>query len=334
MRHLHPASFWKAVEKEPFSSYILSVPSTEERKKIEKKLRAILQYKYKGASLRLFTEEEESAVWEALYSPSFLAEVEIVVWDSGRKITKDLLGRLLSYMRSPSLFCHLLLTTEGGRYVKELCNCEQVLALDLSEEKPWDKEKRLQQEVLAYVHSQHKTISPAALHHFFQGLDLAALDGELEKLLTYIGEKKDISISDIDKICAGSKILGDWQAVEELLWNGTPLSICRDDPSLLLAFLGQLRFLLQQARTALWYQKEGKTEAEIIQITAIRSSVWQKLRSRLRNRDLLFFEKALEKIYEVELLAKTGGISAAFLESLLCAYFKQWTVQYETVSSS
>ena len=96
------------------------------------------------------------------------------------------------------------------------------VVFDMSEEKPWDKEKRLAEQIVERVQTAGKRLAPDAVPLLFErlGTDLALMDSEMDKLICFVGEKPTIDRSDVFRISASSRKNTLWQTAEEIVWDG------------------------------------------------------------------------------------------------------------------
>jgi DNA polymerase III delta subunit len=173
------------------------------------------------------------------------------------------------------------------------------------------------------IKKEGKTISPDAWNKltFLAGSEPLILESELLKLITYIGDRKDISEKDVEEIASASSAATGWQLAEGLVWTET-LSIpsASIDLAFLLGLLGQVRFYIQQGRQVGLCLQQKMTPEEIgKQIPQLKPAQFQKIASSLRYRKMAYFGEALSALYEVELLSKNSNFSPVFLFDLLAA---------------
>ena len=104
-------------------------------------------------------------------------------------------------------------------FYKEIEN--EVICLDLSSEKPWEKKDRLVQEIQKIAKQGQKSISSSIASGLLEqiGTDFSSIKNEVEKLLLYVGERKTIEEKDIEEITKTEKEVTAWQIAEALVWK-------------------------------------------------------------------------------------------------------------------
>lgn len=306
-------------------SYLVIHSDREERRSYLEKLAKEILLFYPKASLVFFEDEQSSwgQIYEALMTPSLFGEEEIIVWDGLKNLPEPVLEKIAKYVTAPSSRSFLLLGAENSKGFTELYQKakQELVLLDFSEEKPWDKQKRVQQELLQRAQKEGKKINPGAVTLLCElcGFDPLLLDQEFSKISTYVGDRNEITEQDVEKIGSSSGAVTGWQIAEGLVWgNAAYVSPSLVDLSFVLALLGQVRFYLQQGRQLGWCLEEKKTSAEIAKILPqLRPTQMQKLTTSLKTRKMPYFDVALDVLYEIELLAKNSNLSPVALLDLL-----------------
>jgi len=156
---------------------------------------------------------EFAAVRDALETASLFGGETMVVLDEVDKLLKADVTKLQTLF--PITFGHLIVGAKGKSPLIGVM--EQVF--DLLEEKPWDKEKRLHELVYTKLRNANISISSDAAHLFFDRLDKDAsiLEHELDKLLCYIGDKKQIETNDVLAITSSNHMATTWHLAEEIV---------------------------------------------------------------------------------------------------------------------
>jgi len=97
----------------------------------------------------------------------------------------------------------------------------------MSGEKPWDRKARLERSLVLQAIGQGKALNSDAASYLLEhvGLDLAALEQEMLKLFCFVGERKQISLDDVCKICAAEKDINTWQLAEAIVWEMAPVKM-------------------------------------------------------------------------------------------------------------
>jgi hypothetical protein len=122
--------------------------------------------------------------------------------------------------------------------------------LDFSSEKIWDKEKRLQKRIEEISQKENKAFPPELKEYFLHrvGSDLASLEQEMQKLMTYVGENKNITKEDIDAITTSSAQMTLWQLADKLVWENQfmPEHFKEEDATFFHGFIQTARMQLEQ----------------------------------------------------------------------------------------
>ena len=305
--------------KQPPRSFLVVHPEKGERKRLLEKIAEKIGSLSQGTP-SFYEPEEWGKAYEILMSPSFFCKNEILVLDGIKTFSQDMERSLLSYILQPSPHVFLLLGGEPSKAMPPFYDKtkKELVFLDMGEEKPWEKEKRVQQELLIRIKEEGKSITPGALHLLLQSGsgDAQTVESELVKIFCFIGDKKVIVEKDVEEIATPHLDEMSWQQAERFIWEGH-LSFSYPDLSFVILFIGQIRFLLNQARQVLWCQEQKKEAQEICKLANVKPFVLQKLQDRVRRYPSAYFEKALGLVYEIEKESKGGSLSAPFLLQLL-----------------
>jgi DNA polymerase III delta subunit len=256
-------------------------------------------------------------------TPSLFGEEEIIVWDGLKNLPELVLEKMANYVKHPSSRSFLLLGAETSKGFTEFYqkSKQELILLDFSEEKPWDKQKRVQQELVQRAQQEGKRLTPGAVTRLCDlcGFDPLLLEQEFAKISTYVGARKEIEERDVEKIGSFSHVATGWQIAEGLVWGKTVfVAPSLVDLSFLLALIGQVRFYLQQGRQLGWCLEQRKSPEEIGKILPqLRSTQMQKLTTSLKTRKMPYFDEALDVLFEVELLSKNSNLSPVALLDLL-----------------
>jgi DNA polymerase-3 subunit delta len=275
-----------------------------------------LSYEASGADLK--------ALFSQLNSPSLFGGASIIVLDEIDKLKKEGWEALYAYIEHPSSFSFLIL---GASPVKNLTTLYQkgkkeLVALDLSDEKPWDRKARLQRYLVQSAHRENKTLNSDAAAYLLEhiGLDLSRLDQELLKLICFVGEEKQIRLEEVKAVCSGEKEVNTWQLAEMLVWEAGSLDIGKSIElsglSWLLPFIGQIRYQLQLGLQIAAYLEQGVSVSEVSQKFPQVRGIDKRI-SSLRRYTSSYFRKALHALFDTELLAKNSSCNPALLLDLL-----------------
>lgn len=235
-------------------------------------------------------------IQQEIQTPSFWGGVRVVIVDEVDKACP---------ISTPSDVVLILLATKlaAGLYKEEMS------LLDVSGEKPWDRDRRVQEWVKARVRKEGKEMASDAIAELMAllGTDFATLDQELKKLATYVGIKKLIDLRDVEAICGSRDLSTGWQLAETLIWKG-PVGLQEKmrDLAFVFPFLGQLRYHLQLgAQLAEVLEKKMDPAAYL---PSIRPQNITKFAPIAKKRGLSFFLQGLLNLYELEFAAKSSSV--------------------------
>lgn len=214
----------------------------------------------------------------------------------------------------------LLLGSKGKQHLAPIYRLieKEGIILDLIDEKKWEKEKRLKEAVWEKVRQEKKSLSSDAAELLFASLpsDLAVLDSELEKLLTFCMEKKEIARKDVEAIFSASSTYTIWQIAEKIVW-GEEGNISYDEhlgPMLFIALRSELRKGLIIKELLL----QGKNADEIGKhISGVWPKALQKKIESARALSLSYFQKGLTALFEAELISRNGSSNIDALLDIL-----------------
>ena len=299
--------------------YLLVCPHESERKKIFqsliKKLGDTSDFK-KCSSIKEAIEHLNAG---SLFSAKMAAH-----FDGVELLLKGEMELLAQYIKNPNPNSYLFLGASSAKNVTELYKAgkKEMVVLDLVKEKPWEVKQRLQKWIVQSLHSQKVHISPDAVESLLERLpqDRLLLTQEMDKLLCYIGDRKEITRDDIEAICSSSIEINVFQLAKDLVWNGRNPSLTLKDLSILLPLVANLRSQLEMGLKMAAMLRRGQSTEEI-------SSAFPRLFPKalhanldiVRRKGASYFKKGLMDVYNLELGLKTSLAKPEVLFSMFCA---------------
>lgn len=258
---------------------------------------------------------------------SFLVTKNVVWIQHVDKLKKSALEALESYIIHPHHSSYLILTAsalqKNTAFYKKIE--KEGVILELLEGKPWEKEKKLVEWVGQQATLLRKLISYQASQTIVKqtGLDHALLQQEWEKLLTYVGDKKEITLQDVMDICTVSSIETIWQLGESIFRRdiATAMHIGR---ALLLgghAFLSLIRQIRTQFQTE--YQictllaQGGQAAAVSQEFPYMKGQILERHMQFAREYGAESFKQGLLAIDAIDIQAKNSQIDETLLMELL-----------------
>ncbi len=259
-------------------------------------------------------------LFDALQSPPLLGGEPIVVLDEADKLPKknvqilsESIGSLASMSSGASGY--LLIGSRGKTALASVIEKEGVV-LDLADEKPWDKEKRLSEQLAERAKNAGKRLDPGAVALLFERLDKdsALLESEIDKLICYSGDRGSIGREDVLAISAASRTSSLWQTAEEMIWDGEGSSL---DANSFHACIPTIRSQLQLGLSLATLIEEKYPPG---QWSSYLPKLWPKtLEKRSAQAAKLgsrYFRNGLEKLFEIEQLSRSGSNQYAALFDL------------------
>jgi len=316
-----------------------------ERKMVFSQVIAAIHHKEPLASLERLDAASGSmeAVIDKLNSRCLFGGPSIVILDGIEKCKKAGIDVLTAYVENPSPFSFLLLGSSSSKQIAPLYQKgkKDLIALDLSEEKPWERKPRLQRYLVMSAQKEGKQLSAEAALYLLEHVstDLATLEQEMFKLVCFCAERTHIGRADVQTLCALEVERNSWQLAEAIIWETSGM-VSLDhsiELSWLLPFIGQLRYQLQIGlQMASSLRTQASPEEIGRQFPQIRGPVLSQRIAFVREHGPRYFHAAMHQLFELELMMKNSTCDPALALDLLISkltYFKK-AHDHETTRSS
>lgn len=243
-------------------------------------------------------------LFDAIESPSLLGGDPIVILDEVEKMGKKQLQTFCDSLKTTSAY--LLFGSRSKTVTLANLVEKEGVILDLLEEKPWDKEKRLADQLSDRVKNAGKRLSSDAAPLLFErlGMDPALLESEIDKLICYVGDRPSITREDILEISPASRTSTLWQTAEEMVWEKGDFQL--PDTNAFHGLVPALRSQLHLGLTlATLIEKNVPHEKWNSHLPKLWPKTLEKRSSQAARLGTSFFQKGLEKLFEIELLSRT-----------------------------
>lgn len=285
------------------SAYLAAIPDDFERGTA---IQAVLSH-FPGKDRILLNGNE--AVFrdlaDALASPSLFGGDPVIVLDEAEKMGKKEISQIADLVAKSQIFGTLVCGARSKAVLGPAFEKTGVV-FDLTDEKPWEKEKRLAEEIGEKALAAGKRLAPDAMALLFEriGCDAAFLESEIDKLVCFIGTRPTIERSDVYRISSMSRTSALWQTAEEIVWEGEcPLV----DAS---SFHGLIPALRSQLQTGLKIAELAASNTPRDEWSAFLPRVWPKLiEKRIAQVAKLgprYFQNGLDLLFQIEVLSRTG----------------------------
>ncbi len=247
-------------------------------------------------------------VLDALNSPRLFGGEPIVVVD---EVDKKLHDALSAWFKEPLGFGYLFLGAKGkigGSFAEA-----QGVVLDLTEEKPWDREKRLVEKLQGMAKNAGMRLNPDAAHLLLERVegDAALMAHEMEKLVCFAADKQEITRGDVETVCKSNRNFTLWQIADDLVWervfraNEAEMS----DASF---FHGLVASLRQQLATGMKMCALRGAGVPLGEWKSHFPKMWPKALEKKAEMSArlggAYFHKGLDLLFQVELLSKSGSL--------------------------
>lgn len=304
--------------------YIVACPFEFERKRLVNKILSWFQKRDSRLTLNRRSAATVSLqeLLEPFQSQSLFPEQSCVILSEVEKLKKPGLEALASSVAHPSSSrIHRLVILESASF-KNLSDLyhtckKEVVVLDLSDEKPWDRQRRLKEWLVEKVAEEKKKISTEATAFLFEqiGYEWSCLEQEIEKLICYIGARGTVELKDVEAICSSRPLTTGWERAEQMVWGKEiPPADPLMDLSALLMQMGQVRYHLQLGGQLAAYVERGATSHEIQKaLPQLKPAHFDRYLSFTRQRKSPFFREALAVLFELDLLSKSSSLDPDFL---------------------
>lgn len=157
-----------------------------------------------------FTAETYSSFCLEVETKPFLASSKTVILRQLEKLNKDSLSNLASYIDNPTPWINLYMSSSSlpftAAVLKKIAN-----VIHIKDATNWEREKREVEWVMGKAKERGMSMSRAVAQSFVQLVDKQSLLSELDKLICFLGDKREISIEAVHCVVTqvGKKTL--WQ---------------------------------------------------------------------------------------------------------------------------
>ncbi len=227
MKFTQGAAFQKHLEQASPShlsnAYLVVCTHADDRKEFMDAAVAALTKKEPEAQVVHYNGQRQSVELREVLAPSLFASKLIVAIDALDQCKKPDVEMLAHAVAQPIPGVSLVLGASAKKNAEVIAELgkKELIVLDLSAEKPWDRQRRIKDGFFQYVHRQGKGIASDAWEVLADacGHESASVRSEIDKLLTYIGPKPRIELKDVTSLCLAVGESLSWRTVEKLIWD-------------------------------------------------------------------------------------------------------------------
>ncbi|KPK32478.1 MAG: hypothetical protein AMS24_04155 [Chlamydiae bacterium SM23_39] len=308
----------------PNLAYLYLIVMEEDFERI-KMMEDIIKYFPEANNFSLLKFSFPTPIKEIFYSfntPSLLGKTNICIFDKIDLYKKNALKEILFYLKDIKDELFLLL---GAKEKKTLLTIltevtKRGVVVDLSEETKKDKENRLYFFIREKAAQNKKMILKDAIDEIFKktNLVLSSVEKEMEKVISYVGEKNVIDKEDILNVCSNMRVNFFWKIAEEIIWKEDPFNVELEkeyvDSTFFYSLLGHLRY---QLKKGLEINERNKNRY-----------FWD-IDKRAVFLKKSFFKKSLIELFKIDLISRKNVNSYIALLDLFRAKIKYF-MDYET----
>lgn len=240
----------------------------------------------------------------ALLSPSLFADTLVIIEDA-HELKPKAEELVLAFHKSPGtrvqLILHATSRTELSKHLP---------VVEIAESKPWEKQGHTADWIRTYVEASGKKIHPQVAAQIAASgtQDRFLLQQELDKLITYALDKKEIQLEDVQAICTLAHESTVWQLTDAFLQRDSQKALKvhylleRQEISPFL-IIRQLRNVCHQALTMLSLSDQGIRNVQEY-FPQLRGSLFEKNFKLAKEAGSDFLTRSLLAIDETELALK------------------------------
>ena len=157
------------------------------------------------------------------------------------------------------------------------------------------------------------------------GLDAAVLEHEIEKVITYVGDKKTITKDDISAVCLSSLQYSLWQLAEKIVWKQElDRNFSHMEASFFHGLISSLRMQLQQGlKMASLIEKNAKPDDFSNAFPRLYPKQLERKKQTAQSLGKKWFQSALIELFEIDIYSKNNVNSFSLLWDLFCSKMRK-----------
>lgn len=307
--------------------YLLAIPDAYERRRMAEQVAMRIQAFYPD-SLFIVKQSAQitlNAFMDELNVISLFEKNRIILYDYVQSVKPEELKNLVRYFANPSNSTYVLIGISQAKIAQEIYmrGKKDLICCDFTEEKPWGRKERIKNYLKQFTLSKGKQCSLLLIEQLLErrGVDLAVLEQDIEKVITFIGNRLEIQSQDIETICTDQKLANSWQLSDSILFSKQKITLDSEiDSAQLLSLLGHLRIQLQRGLEMRALLEKNLPSAEIfVQFPTLKRNQGEKLFSFVQKHSQRSLIQALHHLFQIEMLAKNSSATPVVLLHLLSA---------------
>jgi DNA polymerase-3 subunit delta len=242
----------------------------------------------------------------------FLAEQRLIIVKRSEQLTSDALELLTGYLQNPSPSTCLV-------FAGDKLDQRRKFAQEIKKQGEVVEYKRLYDNQLPpfvreELASRNKKIAPEAVDLLVNliGANLQELVSQIDKLVTYVGERPQVTLDDVRQIASDSRVASVFEISDAVGERNLPLALkrltelYRDGGEPL-----QVLFILTRHFRQLWQAREildsGRPQGEIAKALGISPYFVAKIASQAKQFRPAELKRLFERLFETDVALKSGG---------------------------
>lgn len=281
--------------------FLIILPSDQERVDLFQKV-----IQKMACTVEKFTSDLDCReLFDALLSPSLFGDETLCLLDECELLKKKEVDSISEFLENNSRFGMMLLGSRGKTPLSKIVE-KKGLLLDMSEEKPWEKEKRIAQLLSEIAKQEGKWLSSDAGALLIEklGNDLTTLSQEIHKLICFVGDRKNIERTDIFRLSSTNSNDTPWQIAEQIIWEGVETHF---DQATFVPLIFSLRSQLQIGMKMASLMDAGIPFSDwSVYFPKIWPKMLEKRREQVMRKGFAYFIRGLEALNKIEPLSRSG----------------------------
>ena len=201
---------------------------------------------------------------------------------------------------------------------------KEIILLDLSLEKPWDRIARLNRWLLEEAQKRGKKFTQEAINALAKlpDYDFALLLQEMKKWMIYLGEEKVISENIIQTVGSLDFSQKGWHLSEQIIWEGKGDFMALDhlNASQIQTLFFQLRYHLQLGLVICSSLERDEEKLLKKKYPKISPRAWLRYKKLASTLKMPYFRRGLKELFQVELDSRQKSVpSKVHLERFFMA---------------
>lgn len=204
---------------------------------------------------------------------------------------------------------------------------KEIIVIDLSKEKPWERKQRLFSWIEGVIQRNRKNVHKEVLDILYDRCEknFSAMMQEVEKWLIYGKDEQTFTKKELEKLCGYKPETNNWSLAEEIVWEGSITQALdkKIDQSQFFSILGQLRYQCELGVKIKQLLLSGASQENVYKaFPQLQSKTMQKYLSHAQHYRLEYFQQAQALLSDYELEVKSSPLKSHFFWTTLLIKLK------------